>query len=78
MALDIFVSYPRSLVDGHAGFSVFAGAHVLNLVLNLLNLVLNLVLQSAVASVHVLSSSVYTRRELGFSKTVFIRIHRGF
>mgnify|MGYP006914950574 CR=1 FL=1 len=57
MALDIFVSYPRSLVDGHAGFSVFAGAHVLNLVLNLLNLVLNLVLQSAVASV--LSSSVY-------------------
>ena len=75
MALDIFVSYPRSLVDGHAGFSVFAGARVLNLVLNLLKLVLNLVLQSAVASV--LSSSVYTR-ELGFSKTVFIRIHRGF
>ena len=34
---------PRSLVDGHAGFSFFAGAHVLNLVLNLLNLVLNLV-----------------------------------
>jgi hypothetical protein len=51
VALDIFVSYPRSLVDGHAGFSVFAGVHVLNLVLNLLNLVLNLVLQSAVASV---------------------------
>ena len=75
MALDIFVSYPRSLVDGHAGFSVFAGAHVLNLVLNLLNLGLNFVLQSAVASV--LSSSVYTR-ESWFSKTVFIRIHGGF